>query len=185
MKNFFGKIAICLSLISLALCAVQDVEDIVFRLGTVSFRGSLTTPYELITCEIDWPVHFDTILKVDTADKMLHLDYPDAIPYKEHFEKFVQQTQEFSKCQLNSLIKYSKDNSRLHLNVNPSWNNGFFVENVNLLTKDNGDWTVQVKIEEYYDKRQIMVLYLDFEKIRPKEEIDILVAWLKTLNARN
>jgi hypothetical protein len=184
MKNLFGKIAFCLSLISLAICDVKYIEDIVFRLAPVSIRGSMNTPFEIITCEMDLPIEFDTLLTVDTADKMLHLSYEDAVSYTKEFDKLIKQGEEFSsKCEMGSLFKYSKNNFRLHLNLNPSWNNGFIVENVNLITKDDG-WTIQIKIEEYYYKRQFMVIYFDFEKLRSLEEIEVLVAWLKTLSTK-
>ena len=128
------------------------------------------------------PIHFDTLLTLDPADKLLHFDYPDGLSYTNDFKKFVQQSEDFAKCQFGSLIKYSQRGSRLHLNLNPFWNDGFFVDNVNLLTKDNGDWTVQIRIEEYRLRKQTLVVYLDFEKMRSKEEIDILVEFLKTLN---
>lgn len=172
-----------LCLISLALCDVKNIEDIKFILGPSSIRASMSTPFEIITCEMDWLMEFDTELTVDASEKIINLFYPHALDYHDKLEKLETQIKEFSKCQMDSVIKYSDNKSRFHLNLNPTWNNGFIVKNVNLITKESGDWTVKVKIEDNYYKRQFMVIYLNFEKLRSKDEIDQLVAWLKTLIA--
>jgi hypothetical protein len=185
MRNLFCLISLSIVICLLSLPLVRsdlDIEKITFRLATLSFNGVLSNPLLLTTCEMGLPMHFDTILTLDPADKLLHFDYPDGLAYTNDFQKFVQQSEDFAKCQFGSLIKYSQKGSRLHLNLNPFWNDGFFVDNVNLLTKDNGDWTVQLRIEEYRLRKQTLVVYFDFEKMRSKEEIDVLVEFLKTLN---
>jgi hypothetical protein len=171
-------------MISQALSSYLDVEAIIFKIKTVTFRGSLQTPNELITCEIQVPPQFRPTMKVDSLDKLLHFDFadPEGTYNSLEFEKFVDQTMQFGKCQLGSLLKFSNKRARIHLNINPQWNTGFYAENVNLLNQQNGDFNVEFSVDEFTNKRQFLFVILEFDKSTPKEEIDLLVEYLKNIN---
>jgi hypothetical protein len=173
---------ISLSLIHFSSAAPSDtIEDIIYRLSGATWHALLSQPYQMITCEMKLLIHFNPVIQVDPIDNLLHIDYKSVLDYKNDDLELLKEIKNFEKCQFNSMIRFSKEGSRLHLNLNFNGNGGYYVENVNLIDNSEKGWTIQLRIEEKKTRTQTLLVYLDFEKLRSKEEIQILVDYLNTL----
>jgi hypothetical protein len=183
--KYYVSFTILLCLISQIfsnLAASNNVEDIIYRLSTVTFSGVNKTPYEMKTCNIKLLIQFNPVLRVNPVFNILTLDYYDALPYKDDFAKFLDEKEDFEKCELNKIYGFSEQNTRMHLNFNWQWNGGFYISLVNLVDNPTtGDWSLQLKFQNNVEKSKILAVSFDFEKIRSKEDIDILVEYFNSI----
>jgi hypothetical protein len=160
----------------------KNVEDIEFRLSTVTFSGYNKTPFEIKTCNMKLLIQFNPILRVDPIFNILILNYNDALPYKDDFAKFLDEKDDFNNCQVQKIFGFSQENTRMHLNFNWEWNGGFYISLVNLVENPtNGDWSIQLKFENKSEKSKVLAVSFDFEKLRSKEDIDVLIAYFNSI----
>lgn len=186
MKNYFNfsKILVLISIVSFTLCDVINIEDILWRSSGVSFNGIDSQPFLVNTCQMNLKIHFNPVITVDPIDSVLHIDFKSLNDYANDKLEFLKQSSSFDKCKLNSFVKFSEGFTRIHLNLNKKWNGGLFVKNINVVEGKDGGWVVQIRFEERngHKETQTLIMNVEFEKMRSKDEIDQLVNYLKSLN---
>ena len=164
------------------LAASGDVEDIIFRMSNVVFEGVYKTPFEVKTCNMDLKIHYNPILKVDPVFNTLILDIYEILPYKDDYEKYTAEREDFEKCGFDKIFGFSQQFTRMHLNFNSDWNGGFYVKQAQMADiPGTGDWSVQIEFDNASEQSKVLLVNLEFENMRSKEETQILVDYFNTL----